>query len=145
MNIVIGADHRGYRYKTSLINRFSLAGHDINWIDVGAFNEARTNYPQFAKAACEKMKNKEADLGILICGTGVGMAIAANRYDGIYAAPVWNDEVATLSREHDNVNMLVIPSDFVTEDEMHSMVGAWLNARFQEGPYKERIKMIDAL
>lgn len=145
MNIVIGADHHGYRYKEGLKHKFNVAGYDITWIDVGSHNETRTNYPVYAKKACEVIRAKEAEYGILICGTGVGMAIAANRFEYIYAALAWNEEVARLSKEHDNANILVIPSDFVTEDEMYAMVRAWLTASFLGGAYQERIKIIDGL
>lgn len=141
--IAIGADHRGYRYKMSLITRFELLGHTIEWVDVGAYDETRTNYPPFAKAVCEKMEAGEVQYGILICGTGIGMAVVANRYHGIYAGVVWNEQIAKLSKEHDNVNVLVIPSDFVTEDEMHDMVRVWLSASFFEGQYQTRLSMID--
>ena len=142
-NIAIGADHRGYRYKASLMNRFAIAGHTINWIDVGTYNETRTDYPEYAKVVCEKIKEGEAQYGILFCGTGIGMAIVANRYKGIYAGVAWNEQVARLSKEDDNVNVLVIPADFVTEDEIHDMVRAWLTASFLEGRYQKRLSMID--
>lgn len=144
MNIIaIGADHRGYRYKISLMNRFKMEGHTIEWIDVGTYDDTRTDYPEFAKSVCEKIEQGEAQCGILICGTGAGMAIVANRYKGIYAAVVWNDQIAQQSKEYDNVNVLVIPADFVTEEEAHGMVHAWLNASFKEGRYQKRISMID--
>jgi ribose 5-phosphate isomerase B len=142
-NIAIGADHRGYRYKASLINRFAIEGHTINWIDVGTYNETRTDYPEYAKAVCEKIEEGEAQCGILLCGTGIGMAVVANRYTGIYAGVVWNEQVARLSKEDDNVNVLVIPADFVTEDEMFDMIYAWLTASFLEGRYQKRLSMID--
>ncbi len=144
-DIAIGADHRGYRYKMSLINRFKLEGHTINWIDVGTYDETRTDYPKYAQLVCEKIQSGEAQYGILICGTGAGMAIVANRYKGIYAAVVWNEQAATLSKQYDNVNVLVIPSDFVTEDEAHEMVRAWFSASFLEGRYQKRITMIDEM
>jgi ribose 5-phosphate isomerase B len=142
-NIAIGADHRGYRYKASLINRFTIEGHTINWIDVGTYDETRTDYPEFAKSVCEKIEAGEAQCGILICGTGIGMAVVANRYKGIYAGVVWNDQIAKRAKEDDNVNVLVIPSDYVTEDDLHDMVHAWLNASFRGGRYEKRISMID--
>jgi len=142
-NIAIGTDHRGYRYKQSLMNRFEIPGHTINWIDVGAYDEKRTDYPEYAKAVCEKIEKGEAQCGILLCGTGVGMAIVANRYKGIYAGVVWNEQIARLSKEDDNINVLVIPADFVTEEEVHVMVHAWLDASFLEGRYQKRLDMID--
>jgi ribose 5-phosphate isomerase B len=143
--IVIGADHRGYRYKASLINRFVLEGHTIEWLDVGTYNETRSDYPEFAKTACEKIEAGDAQCGILICGTGIGMAIVANRFKGIYAGVVWNEEIARLSKEDDNVNVLVIPADFVIEEEVHEMVRAWLSASFLEGQYQKRLSMIDEI
>lgn len=142
-SIAIGADHRGYRYKMSLINRFKLADHTINWIDVGTYDEVRTDYPAYAKSVCEQIEDGSAQCGILICGTGAGMAVVANRYKGIYAAVAWNEQVAQLSKEYDNVNVLVIPADFVTEQEAHAMVRVWLEASFLEGRYQSRISMID--
>lgn len=117
----------------------------ISWLDVGAYSEERSDYPEFAIAACTALLESKADVGILICGSGVGMAITANRFSKIYAALAWNDTVARLSREDDNSNVLVLPSDFVTNEQAVSMVIAWLTADFKNGRYKQRIAMIDSI
>src|ERR1700735_1473505 len=124
MKIAIGADHRGFMHKEYI--RHSMAS--IIWLDVGAYNEQRSDYPLFAKKVCEAMHSGVADAGVLICATGVGMAIAANRYPKIYAALAWNSDVAAKSKEHDAANILVLPSDYVSHEEALNMVTVWLNA-----------------
>ena len=143
MTIAIGADHRGYEHKMVIKTGFTLDIQPIEWIDVGTFTPERADYPPFAQAVVAAMKSKQAQYGILICGTGTGMAIAANRHSNIYAGVAWDEVVARRCREEDNVNILVIPSDFVTPAESISLVSAWLNASFKGGRYAQRIDMID--
>lgn len=145
MKIVLGADHRGYGHKEFLKLQNTIAGITITWIDVGAFDEQRSDYPIFAHAACKEMLTGNADKGILICGTGVGMAIAANRYKKIRAALAWNEQVAQLSAQDDNANILVLPSDFISYEQSLALVTAWLAAQFKGGRYGERVAMIDEL
>ena len=147
MKIVIGADHRGFHLKLNLVEqvRKTTKGEAIEWLDVGAFTAERTDYPLYAEPACVEILQGKADKGILICGTGVGMSIAANRFPGIYAGLVWNVSSAHLSKEHDGVNMLVLPSDFVSIHDAISMVHAWLDAEFKGGRYQERLAMIEEL
>ena len=144
MKIAIGADHRGFLFKEILKKHSNLAGHYIQWIDVGAFDAQRSDYPVFVDAVCKKLQAGQADLGVLLCGSGVGMSIAANRNTGIYAALVWNEAVAKQSRQDDKANVLVLPADYITEPEMLCIVTAWLSAHFKGGRYQERIAMIDA-
>ncbi len=144
MNIVIGADHRGYEHKEYIKKQLSNEKKAIEWLDVGAFDMERSDYPVFAKAVAKAILDGKAQLGILICGSGVGMAVVANRYPKIYAALVWNEAVARVSREHDNINVLVIPSDFVSAEQSVAMIKAWLEAEFLGGRYQERLDMVDA-
>lgn len=139
MKIVIGTDHKGFLAKEFLKQQLS----DIEWLDVGTFDEERTDYPIFAKKVAQAILDGQAQQGVLLCGTGVGMAIAANRFSGIYAGLVWNEEIARLAKEDDNVNVLVLPADFLSNEQMDAMVRAWLSAQFNEGRYAERIAMID--
>lgn len=139
MKLAIGADHHGFPGKEYLKQQLT----DIEWLDVGTFNTERTDYPLFAKKVCEAILKGQAQQGILLCGTGVGMAIAANRFTGIYAGLAWNKEVARLAKEDDNVNVLVLPSEFVTNEQMVVIVSEWLSAQFNEGRYATRIAMID--
>ena len=120
-----------------------MPDQSISWIDVGAFNEERSDYPLFAQLVCKEIVQGNAKFGVLVCGTGVGMAIAANRFRGIYAALAWNEHVARLSKEDDNANVLVLPSDFVSPEESIAMIRAWLSAKFQAGRYQQRLAMID--
>ncbi len=143
--IAIGADHRGFAHKEYLKKMVAPVGMKISWIDVGAFNSDRSDYPLFARAACQELLAGRAQRAILICGSGVGMAIAANRFKGIYAALAWNEEVARVSREDDDTNVLALPSDFVTAEQSVTIVHAWLQAEFRGGRYQERVALLDTL
>lgn len=143
MKIAIGVDHRGFEHKQFIVKQqFDTA---IEWLDVGAFSQERSDYPEFAINVCKAMQEGKADGGVLICGSGVGMAVTANRFKNIYAALVWNEEVARLSKEHDKANVLVLSSDFVTAGQSVKMINAWLQAKFRGDRYQKRIDMIDAL
>lgn len=140
VRIALGSDHRGFALKEYLKK---VALHEGVWIDCGAHTDIRSDYPIFAKKVVDKIMDNEADCAILLCGTGIGMAIAANRYAGMYAGVVWNENVARRAREDDNCNILVIPADYVTEGAVYSLVRAWLSAQFKEGRYHKRLAMID--
>ncbi len=137
--IVIGADHRGFDLKQAIIEKFT----EYEWIDIGANSKDRSDYPIYAKTLCAKVLKNEADCGILICGSGIGMSIAANRLPGIYAGICWNEVVAKLAKEDDGVNVLVLPADLVLFEDAFLIFKAWLDARFKEGRHKERLLMID--
>lgn len=145
LNIVIGTDHRGFAMKEWLKKNLHVSATEISWLDVGTFDDQRTDYPLYATLAAQAIQEKKADVGILLCGTGVGMAIVANRFAGIYAALVWNKEIARASKEDDNANILVLPSDFVSNEQALEMIQAWLHASFKKGRYQYRIDMIDAI
>lgn len=146
MKIVIGADHRGFAFK-ELIKEIvvDIDLTPIEWIDVGAFTSDRSDYPEFAIKASHEMIQDHADRGVLLCGSGIGMAIAANRFPGIYAAVAWNNESARVGREDDNSNVLVIPTDFVDGEQAIEMLRIWLRTEFKHGRYQERLDMIDAI
>lgn len=144
IRIAIGTDHRGFEIKRQLTEIAHIGTHVIEWIDVGTFSSKRTDYPEFALKVVTLLRNGEADRGILLCGSGIGMAIAANRFAGIYAGLVWNEKVARSAREDDNVNILSLPADYLTSNEVPGIIDAWLSARFKKGRYQERLEMIDA-
>jgi len=139
MKIAIGSDHRGFEHKGFIIQKIK----SISWIDVGCFSSDRCDYPIFAQLVSSAILKKEADFGILLCGTGIGMAIAANRFTRIYAGLCWNSEIARLAKEHDNINVLVLPSDFVSPDESIEIINNWLHTEFKAGRYQKRLDMID--
>ncbi|TET34808.1 RpiB/LacA/LacB family sugar-phosphate isomerase [Candidatus Dependentiae bacterium] len=139
MKIAIGADHHGLVGKEFIKEQIT----DVEWLDVGTLNEERTDYPIFAKKVSEALLSGQVQQGVLLCGTGVGMAIAANRFPKIYAGLAWNEEIARSAKEDDNVNVLVLPADYLSNDQMVTMVKAWRDAQFNEGRYAKRIAMID--
>jgi ribose 5-phosphate isomerase B len=144
MKIAIGADHRGYELKEYLKNNLNNS-FNIKWVDVGTHDIKRTDYPLYTLPVCLEVLQGSVQAGILICGTGVGMAIAANRFSHIYAGIAWNEEVARLNKEHDNVNILILPADFITNELAVKIVQAWLSAEFKGDRYKTRLDMIDAI
>ena len=145
MKLAIGSDHRGFATKEIIQNTITMHNDNVTWVDVGAFNDESSDYPVFAKAVCELILQGRVDAGVLLCGTGVGIAMAANRYKKIYAALAWNKEVARLSREHDFANILVLPADFLSAEDAVDCVRAWLYAEPLEGRHKMRVEMIDKL
>ena len=141
MKISIGSDHRGFALKEHLKKELG----DIEWLDVGTTDESRVDYPPFAQKVCANMLSGKADLGILICGSGIGMAIAANRFNYIYASVCWNEESAQVARQDDGINVLALPSDFVSDEQAVAITRAWLSTTFKAGRYQERLDMIDKL
>lgn len=146
MRIAIGADHRGFTHKALVMQSNALRDkHAIEWDDVGCLSAARCDYPEYAIAVARAVQAGRAERGILFCGSGIGMSIAANRFCGVYAALVWNEHLARLAREHDCANVLIIPSDFVSDEVLLQMIDAWLSATFLGGRYQERIAHIDRI
>ena len=144
MNIVIGSDHRGFAQKQYLQQHLVMLNSiAINWLDIGTHNDDRTDYPPYALTACTYMQEGKASFGVLLCGTGIGMAITANRHRGIYAAVVWNEKVAHLARAHDHANIIVLPSDFVDNQQAVTIVRTALQTAPLPGRYAQRIKLID--
>lgn len=139
MKIAIGTDHRGFVLKEFIKQQITA----IEWVDVGTYNTDRTDYPIYADKVVDLMLSGAASYGILICSSGGGMAIAANRHAHIYAVVAWNIETARQCRAEDNANILVLPSDFVMCDDAIAMISAWLAEKFKGGRYAERIAMID--
>jgi ribose 5-phosphate isomerase B len=143
MIIALGADHRGFALKEFLKKEYTCSDVKIMWNDVGAYDDARSDYPVFARAAIQELKGDKADCAILLCATGIGMAIVANRFAGIYAGVAWNPEIARAAKEDDNMNVLVLPCDMITHVQAAAIVDAWIQAKFKEGRYQKRISMID--
>jgi len=141
--LVIGSDHHGYAIKTFLCEQSSIAGSAISWIDVGCSSMTICDYPQFAQAAVRKLLDGQAHAGVLLCGSGVGMCIAANRFKGVYAALVWCEQVARRAKHEDNANILVLPADFIDQAMALRLVASWLQESFAGGRYQDRLKRID--
>jgi len=140
MKISIGADHRGYALKQNIIQHFT----QLQWEDVGTHSAERTDYPLFAQQVCKNILTRRTEAGILLCGSGNGVAIAANRFKGIYAALCWTPILAQRAKEHDGANVLVLPADYISMQDAYACVQAWLSASFLGGRYQNRLDMLDA-
>ena len=139
--IPIGSDHAGVHLKERLVNELRRLGYDP--ADLGTHSAESTDYPDFAHAVATQVEHGEAARGILLCGTGLGMAYAANRHPGVRAAVAWNDEVAALARGHNDANVLVLPARFVTDEQGIAILRAWLDTPFEGGRHARRIAKIE--
>ena len=131
MKVAIGADHGGFELKEFLKNNFEYP--DISWVDVGTNSTESCDYPLIADKLSEVILNKQADIGVLICGSGIGISIAANRHKGIRAALLYNNEVARLSKEHNNANVAVFGARTQAKDDVVKYFTTFLNTPFSNG------------
>ena len=137
--IYIGADHAGFELKQKIIDKFT--GRFVN---LGTDSTASCDYPIFAKNVCLAVLRSVENRGILICGTGTGMSICANKFSGIRAANCWNSELVALAREHNNINVLCIGARFITENIAIDMVSTFLNTQFSQEPrHIRRLEIVD--
>ena len=141
--IGLGADHGGYKLKEEIKKYLDEKG--IKYIDFGTDNEERTDYPIYAQKVCKSVQNKECEKGILVCGTGFGMNICANKFKGIRSASCWNEDVARLFKEHHNGNVISLPGRFIDINQAIKILEAWLDAEFLSGRHTERLQMIENL
>ena len=141
--IALGADHRGFHLKQQVLEKNLFGTVQVEWIDVGTNSTERTDYPVYTHRVVQHILDQKVDLGILICGSGIGVSIAANRFKRIYAGLVWNAEIAQVAKEDDNINILVIPADYLSFEHMVECITRWLTSSFKEGRYLSRLKMND--
>lgn len=127
--IVIGCDHGGYKLKQEI--KKYLEEKQIEYEDVGSFSEERTDYPIYAKKVAEKVSKKECEKGILVCRSGDGMAIVANKFKGVRAANICNPEVAKFSKADDNINVIALGGDYVTTNQAINIIRNWLGTEFK--------------
>lgn len=139
--IPIASDHAGFALKERLVAELRALGFEP--LDLGAASAESTDYPPFAHQVASRVAAGEARRGVLTCGTGLGMSYAANRHQGVRAAVVWNDEIARLSREHNDANVLVLPARYVSEDEAVRILRTWLGTDFEGGRHARRVAGID--
>jgi len=143
MRIAVGSDHRGVNIRAKIVD--SLARLDQEVIDVGAFDDQSVDYPDVAAMVAGKVSTGEVDRGILICGTGLGMSIAANKFSGVRAAPCYDDLTAELSRRHNDLNVLCLSGDILGERAVDRLVKIWLNTEFEGGRHARRVEKISHL
>ena len=140
MKIALGGDHAGFQYKEILKAQLEELGHEMK--DFGPFSEDSVDYPEFVHPLSTAVEKQEYDLGILICGSGNGVAMTANKHAGIRAALCWNKELSGLAKSHNNANVLCIPARFVSEGVAKEMVEAFLNTPFEGGRHQNRVAKI---
>ncbi len=140
MKIAIGSDHRGYRLKKILIEHLRRNGHEV--MEFGAESEAPYDYPDAAIPVGEAVASGDADRGILICMTGIGMSIAANKVRGVRAALVTSEEFAELSRKHNNANIICLQGGYVDPGDAKKFVEIFLKTDFEGGRHARRVKKI---
>lgn len=138
----MGADHAGFELKAKLIDELKRLGYEP--VDVGAATlDPQDDYPDFARPVAEAVSRGEVGRGVLTCGTGLGMSYVANRYPNVRAAVVWSPEVAELSRKHNDANILVLPSRFMSDSESLDTLRRWLDTPFEGGRHERRVEKID--
>jgi ribose 5-phosphate isomerase B len=143
MRIAIGSDHAGFPLKEEVIQW--LQKEEITVLDQGTFSLESVDYPDFASKVAVSVLEKEVDCGILICGSGNGMAMAANKYADIRAALCWTAEIASLAKQHNDANILVMPGRFLQVDEAIGIVKAYLSAEFEGGRHQGRVDKMKVL
>lgn len=146
MKLAIGADHAGFNMKWKLVNWLRTTGAGAHKIlDVGTASEDSVDYPDFAHEVAKAVSKKRVSKGILLCGTGIGMSMAANKVSGVRAAVAWNPKVASLTAEHNAANVVCLPARFLTLAQAKSILRAFLSTPFAGGRHLRRVKKIDEL
>ncbi len=144
-NIFIGSDHAGFEVKSFLLQYLSVKYQNCDIIDCGTDSMERTNYPKYSHKLSESLQNSENSFGILICGSGVGVSIVANRYSGVRAALIYNQKIAELSRQHNDANVACFGARFFSINEIKDMVDTFLTTPFSGGVHLERINEIEII
>ena len=141
--VVIGSDHGGYKLKEEVKKYLEEAG--IEYEDVGAYSEESVNYPDFAAKVAQKVQDKKAETGILICRSGIGMSMVANKFKGVRCAPCYNETTAKFSKMHNNANVLALGADYVSVNEAICIVRMFLATPFEGGRHLERVNLISEI
>ncbi|HYD53617.1 MAG TPA: ribose 5-phosphate isomerase B [Gemmatimonadaceae bacterium] len=139
--ILIASDHAGYALKETLEAELRAVGYAVE--DLGPSSEESTDYADYAHPVARAVSEGRAPRGVLLCGTGLGMSYAANRWPGVRAAVAWSPEVAALARQHNDANVLVLPARFVTEEQGRAILRAWLDTPFEGGRHARRVAKIE--
>ena len=142
MKIALGTDHAGFRLKEKVKSLLESLGHEVK--DFGTFNEETVDYPKFIRPAAEAVANGECDRGIVFGGSGNGEAIAANKVKGVRCALCWNEEVARLSRKHNDANVLSLGERVIPEETALALVRVWLTTEFEGGRHALRIAQLES-
>ena len=139
--IPIAADHAGFEMKEQLEARLKARGYEVK--DLGTDSSASTDYADFAHPLADMVSRGDAKRGVLLCGTGLGMAYAANRHPHVRAAVVWSPEIAELARKHNDANVLVLPSRFLSPEDAEKILDVFLTTDFEGGRHVRRVEKIE--
>ena len=139
--IAIGSDHGGYKLKEEIKKYFDEKG--IKYKDFGTDSEERTDYPIYAKKVSESVQNKECDSGILVCRSGYGMTVVANKFKGIRAATILSEESAKFAKADDDINVITLGGDYISISQAICIIRNWIGTEFKGGRYQERLNMIE--
>ena len=139
--LAIGSDHAGYELKTLLIHFLESIGYKVN--DFGAFSNKSVDYPDIAHPVASSIENKTCEFGILICGTGNGVNMAANKHKGIRSALCWNKEIARFAIEHNNANIIALPARFINLETAKEIIETALYSGFEAGRHQLRVEKIN--
>lgn len=140
MKIAIGGDHAGFEYKKQLVEFLEKEGHEVK--DFGPDSDASVDYPDHVHPLSEAVEKGEFELGILLCGSANGVAMTANKHQGIRAGIAWEDELAELTRQHNNANVICIPARFIDYNKAQSIVKTFLTTEFEGGRHGRRVDKI---
>ena len=143
MKIALASDHAGYVEKERLKHLLNELG--IKFEDLGTASEESVDYPDYARKVAERVAHGEAEQGVLVCGSGTGMAIAANKVHGVRAAVAWSEEVARLARQHNDANVLALGTRTTPPSEIPKIVRAWFNTKFEGGRHGRRVEKISEI
>ena len=143
MKIAVGCDHRGFRFKLKLIEMLSAMGHDV--VDEGTHDDQTADYPDIAATVSRRVSEGDVQRAILICGTGIGMAITANKFPRVRAATCHDEAMATISRRHNDLNVLCLPGDTQPDESLRRLVQVWIDTPFDGGRHQRRLAKIGAL
>ena len=141
IKIAVGSDHAGFDLKKDLLVYLSEKGYSLE--DMGPNSAESVDYPDFAHKVASSVETKTCDLGILICGSGNGVCITANKHHGVRAALAWEPELASLARQHNNANVICIPARFVSQEKAFQIVDAYLESAFEGGRHENRVNKIE--
>ena len=140
MKIAIGNDHAGTDYKNTIIKQLKSKGYQV--MNFGTDTNDSVDYPDFIHPVAKAVANNEADFGIIICGSGNGASMTANKYQNVRSALCWTNEIAVLARQHNNANVISIPARFTSEHQAATMVNSFLNTEFEGGRHQLRVNKI---
>lgn len=143
MKIAVASDHRGVKMKSQIVSKLTALGHAA--VDLGPAGDAQVDYPDFASQVAAQISRGAAERGILICGTGMGMCITANKFKGVRAVTCHDQMTAEMSRRHNDANVLCLSADLTSEKLLNEMVDSWLNTEFEGGRHARRLDKISAI